>query len=153
MTTIYFHKLLKLHKESTIISFYFLPPGSILGPKFVWLALCGRGHQSYYYSIVYHCCYKHFSLNKLFIEAPFHLPSPPRGFRKQVSTPWIKKGLSPLYSNMGATNTFHNFCQTPVQSDSPVQVSRTRSWLCFPPSQEQQVISALYSHFYRKYTW
>ena len=24
------------------------------------------------------------------------------------------------------------FCQTPVQSDSPVQVSRTRSWLCFP---------------------
>ena len=25
------------------------------------------------------------------------------------------------------------FCQTPVQSDSPLQVRRTRSWLCFPP--------------------
>ena len=24
------------------------------------------------------------------------------------------------------------YCQTPVQSDSTVQVSRTRSWLCFP---------------------
>ena len=29
--------------------------------------------------------------------------------------------------------TLTNYCQTPVQSDSTVQVSRTRSLLCFPP--------------------
>ena len=34
-----------------------------------------------------------------------------------------------------------DYCQTPVQSDSTAQVSQTRSWLCFPPSEEQNLPS------------
>ena len=43
-------------------------------------------------------------------------------------TYWVK-----LWQQKNRHLIFWWFCQTPVQSDSPVQVSRTRSWLCFPP--------------------
>ena len=38
-------------------------------------------------------------------------------------------------------NKYKKCCQSPVPSYSTVQVSRTRSWLCFPPSQRNKSLS------------